>query len=80
MTAGRDITRWAQLSREETCEVIFHAWFCRAQLDEAEKRQRAGDRFALLTLPAYCRPDERAGEKFQNYFFKIKPQQTGENE
>lgn len=75
-----DVTRWHALSRTETMEIIFHAWFCRAALDEAERRRRSGDVFALLSVPPYCRSDDMAGEKFKNYFFKIKPKHTGENE
>jgi hypothetical protein len=64
---------WHALTHSETREIIFHAWFCRAALDTAEKRQRAGDKFALLSLPAYCRPDVAVREKFTNYFNNTKP-------
>ncbi len=66
-----DVTPWHRFSPAETREIIFHGWFMRAALDRAEARQRGGDRFALLALPGYARPDDMAAEKFQTYFQKI---------
>lgn len=65
-----DITPWHRFTPVEVQEIVFHGWLCRAQLDEAEARHRAGDKFALLALPGYARPDDAACEKFKNYFFK----------
>ena len=69
-----DVTPWHRFDPAETREIIFHGWFCRAALDEAEARQRGGDRFALLALPAYCRPDAVITERFKNFFTKLNQQ------